>query len=602
LDQKHPIPIAKLHSWSQKTPDKPALFRCTDDRGWEAFSWAEYHQRSRDVGAALLATGHQPGECVVILSANRAEWLFTQWGIMMAAGVCTPCYMTNPPEQVSYQAGHCGARLVFVENAGQLAKVAQVRGELAKLELAIVYDPTGIEAIDGVSADWVIGFDDFLARAEQEHHTALDERITGIDRGADAFIIYTSGTTGQPKAVVISHENLAGGGVAILNHYPATFTRTVCYLPLCHIAEQSATNLVQLETGGEVYLCPEFNKLPEYLKDVRPSTMFGVPRVWEKVEATLKSSFKKLPERKQRLLKWARDVERDAVEQQARTGREQRSFKRWFANKTVLGGVKKRMGIENVEYFLTGAAPISAGTLGFFASLGVHINEVYGLSETGGMLTATMPNEVCLGTVGKPMLGVEIDIAEDGEILARGPSLSRGYLHDPESTTELWEGGWMHTGDIGSFDERGNLRITDRKKDLIINAQAKNIAPQPIEAKLTKINGISHAVVVGDRRKYLVALFTVDEVTAAGLASELGAGSADARVLAKDPAFLAYLQGELDKVNQTLARYEQIKRFEVLPQQFSIETGELTPTMKLKRRVVVTRNADLIDQIYDRPR
>jgi len=599
MDREHQIPIEKLRDWSLKTPDKAAIYRCTDD-GWQAINWAEYYQSSRDVGAALLAAGHEPGECVVILSANRAKWLFAQWGIMMAGGVTTPCYMTNPPDHVSYLVGHCRARFVFVEDAAQLAKVAQVRGELKRLELAIVFDATGMDAIDGVSPDWVVSFDEFMARAEDQHHAELEVRFDGIDRKADAFIIYTSGTTGPPKAVVISHENLSGGGVSILSHYPAANTRMVCYLPLCHVAEQSATNLVQLETGGEIYLCPEFNKLPEYLKDVRPSTLFGVPRVWEKMETALSAGFKALPPRKQQLLEWARKVELAAVEKKASTGVEPRSVRRWLANALVLNGIKKKLGIENVEYFLTGAAPISAGTLSSFASIGVRINEVYGLSETGGMLTATLPGEVSLGTVGKPMKGVEIEIAGDGEILARGPSLSRGYLHDDEASAELWEGDWMHTGDIGHFDEKGNLRITDRKKDLIITAQAKNIAPQPIEAKLTEIHGVSHAVVVGDRRKYLVALFTVDEISASGIARELGTSSSDPVALAADPLFLDYLGKQLDEVNKTLARYETIKRFEVLPLQFSIETGELTPTMKVKRRVVVDRHADLIEAIYAR--
>ena len=267
----------------------------------------------------------------------------------------------------------------------------------------------------------------------------------------------------------------------------------------------------------------------------------------------------------------------------------------------VLDGIRKKMGLENAEYFLTGAAPISGGTLSFFASLGMRINEIYGLSETGGVLTATLPDEVSLGTVGKPVAGVEIEIAEDGEILARGPSLSRGYLHDPEATAELWEGGWMHSGDIGSYDERGNLRITDRKKDLIITAQAKNVAPQPIEAKLTKIPGITHGVVVGDRRKYLAALFTLDEATMPGLASKLGIEVHDPKSVSADPRFLDYLQDQIDDVNKTLARFETIRRFEVLPTQFTEKTGELTPTMKLKRRVVVKNNADLIEQIYARP-
>jgi long-chain acyl-CoA synthetase len=251
---------------------------------------------------------------------------------------------------------------------------------------------------------------------------------------------------------------------------------------------------------------------------------------------------------------------------------------------------------------MTGAAPISSGTLSFFASVGIRIHELYGLSETGGLLTATLPGEVAIGTVGKPMIGVEIELAEDGEILARGPGLSRGYLHNPEATAELWEGGWMHTGDIGAYDDQGNLRITDRKKDLIITAQAKNIAPQPIEAKLKRIPGVSQAVVAGDRRKYLIALFTVDQETAPDIAEGLGCAATDPESLSRDDKFLEYLKGQIDGVNESLNRVESIKRFEVLPVEFGIDTGEMTPTLKVKRKVVVDKYGDVIESVYARAR
>jgi long-chain acyl-CoA synthetase len=601
VKNESPIPIEKLRQWSESTPEAPALHECLED-GWVPTTWKQYYQRARQLGAALVALGHQSGECVVILSGNRAEWLYAQWGIMMAGGVVTPCYQTNPPEHVSYLVGHCGAKIAIVENADQLAKLAQIRSELEQFRQAIVIDSEGIDAIDGVSPDWVMSFEEFLALGKEQHDAVVEERFAALDRDADAFIIYTSGTTGRPKAVLISHGNLAVGGEALLKNFPAGHTRTVCYLPLCHIAEQSATNLVQLETGGEVFLCRDYTKIAKYLQEVRPNSLFGVPRIWEKVEAALKAKFAKESPRKRKLIDWARRIEMEACDEKRDSGEEPRSFKRWLAHFLVLDKVLKALGMENVDYFLTGAAPIGTDTLKFFASLGVRINEVYGLSETGGILTATVPGEVALGTVGKPILGVELKIADDGEILARGPGLSRGYLHDPEATAELWEDGWMHSGDIGEYDNRGNLRITDRKKDLIITAQAKNIAPQPIESKLMTIRGVSHAVVVGDRRKYLIALLTLDPVNAPLIAAELGIASRDPQTLAAEDAFLEYLKGEIDRVNRTLARYETIKRFEVLPVEFSIETGEMTPTMKLKRRVVIERYSDVIETVYSRPR
>jgi 1-acyl-sn-glycerol-3-phosphate acyltransferase len=586
-------PIKKLIEWNERTPDAPALHVRTDG-GWSPVTWKQYHDRACRLGAALVALGHEEGECVVILSANRAEWLYAQYGIMMASGVVTPCYMTNPPGQVAYLMAHCKARIAFVENASQLDKVIAVKDRLPDLEHVIVFD-----AVED-PPDWVMDYERFLDGATEKHQARCKERQARMDPDADSFIIYTSGTTGNPKAVAISHNNMAHGGPAILQHYPIEKTRTICYLPLCHIAEQSATNMTQLMTGGEVYICPSVDDLPRVLPDVRPNTLFGVPRIWEKVEATLESKFDAEPPLKRKLVRWALDVEARAFETKARSGEEPVTVSRWLANRLVIDRIKKKMGLDEIQYTLTGAAPISVKTLRFFASLGFRVQEVYGLSETAGILTATLPGDVAIGTVGKPMKGVEIQIAEDGEILARGPGLSRGYLHDPESTEELWEGGWMHTGDIGEFDESGNLRITDRKKDLIITAQAKNIAPQPIEAKLKRIPGISQSVVVGDMRKYLIALLTIDEVHAPAIASSLGIESRDLAKIARDDAFVEHVGNHVEKINETLARYETIKRFEILPRDFTIEDGEMTPTMKVKRRVVVKKHADLIDRIYAR--
>ncbi len=596
-----PLPHEKFRQWSLDTPDAPALYE-RGEQEWEPISWKTYHQRACQVGSALLAMGHEPGQCVVILSGNRAEWLYCQYGITMAGGVVAPCYQTNPHDMVAYLVGHCQARTVFVEDAAQLAKLIKVRGELPRLRWVVVFDGQGVSELEGASEDWVMDFGSFMARADAAHDARRDDCTAAIDPDSDSFIIYTSGTTGLPKAVALSHKNLAFGGPAVISHYPVQTTRCISYLPLCHIAEQTATNLVQLETGGEVYLCREFAKLSTYLREVRPNSLFGVPRVWEKVEAVLQAQFAAQQGMQRKLLDWARGVESAAFEHKRRTGEEKRSLSRWLANRLVLVKIHRKMGMENIIHVLTGAAPISDSTLRFFASIGFHIQEVYGLSETAGILTATLPSEVATGTVGRPMKGVEIEIADDGEILARGPGLCRGYLHDEAATAELWEDGRMHTGDIGSFDERGNLRITDRKKDLIITAQAKNIAPQPIEAGLKRIPGISQTAVIGDRRKYLVALLTLDELAVPEMCDKLGIRVDSPQALAAHEAFQAHVQRGVDELNETLARYETVKRFELLPQDWTIESGEMTPTMKVKRRVVIDKFADMIEGIYARER
>ncbi len=586
------LPVRRLRQWSVDTPDAPALHE-RGPAGWEPISWADYHERACRVGEALLALGLEAGECVVILSGNRAEWLYAQYGITMAGGVVAPCYQTNASEMVAYLVDHCGARTVLVENAAQLAKLDQVRDRLPGLRQVVVFDAEEV----GDRED-VLAFDAFLELGGPPWRAVLEERLEELQPDDDCFVIYTSGTTGRPKAVALSHANLAASGRAVIERFPIDRTRMISYLPLCHIAEQSATNLTQLETGGEIFLCRDVAKMPAYLPEVRPNSLFGVPRIWEKVEAALQGRFDQARGMKRWLLGWARGVETRAFEHKARHGSYPRSVSRWLAHKLVLSGIRSKLGMDQVVHTLSGAAPISVGTLRFFASLGFHLHEVYGLSETCGLLTATCPQEVATGTVGKPVRGVEIRIAADGEILCRGPALSRGYLHDPEASRVLWQDDWMATGDIGRFDEAGNLRITDRKKDLIITAQAKNVAPQPIEAGLKRIPGVSQAVVIGDRRKYLVALLTLEEGEAEQRARALGLEVDDPDELPRHAAFEAWVGEQVKALNAKLARYETIRRFAILPRDFSIEGGELTPTMKVKRRVVERKYQAEIEAIY----
>jgi len=572
------VPFRMLLSWGERTPEAPALHQRGDD-GWHATSWSAYAEHARAVGAALTAWGLEPGGCVVILSGNRAEWLHLQWGIMMAGGVVAPCYTSNTTEQVAYLVGHCEASIVFADSQAQIDKLVSLHDELPELRQVVALD-------DPDDVTQAMPYADFLALAAPEHQAALQLRSDAVQPDDDAFIIYTSGTTGVPKAVVISHTNLAVEGAAVVARYPIERTRSICYLPLCHIAEQTATNLAQLETGGEVFLCPDITMMPKYLPEVRPNVLFGVPRVWEKVQAALQAKFAQASPIKQKLIYWALGVEEQAHRAQLSTGQTQGGFFRWLAHTLVIGKVQAGLGLDQVKHTLTGAAPSNPDTLRFFSSLGFQVHEVYGLSETTGLLTATKPGEPSMGTVGKPVDGVEVAIAEDGEILARGACISRGYLHDPAATAELLQNGWLHTGDTGAWDERGNLRIIGRIKDIIVTAGAKNVAPLPIEAKLTTIPGISQAVVVGDRQPYLVALLTPDPQHA---------GTAD-------PSFTESVQQHLDAINADLARYETVKRFELLDHEFTIETGELTPTMKIKRNVVYDKFADTITAIYDRAR
>ncbi len=570
-------PLQQLLGWAERTPDAPAIHEREGD-AWRTTTWAGYAQHVRAVGAALVGWGLEPGRCAVILSGNRAEWLHLQWGIMMAGGVVAPSYTSNTADQVAYLVGHCQAPIVFADSPAQLAKLAELRDRLPELRLVVALDDPG-------DAPGVMAYADFLALGTPDQAAPLEARREAIDPDDDAFIIYTSGTTGTPKAVVISHHNMAVQGRAILDRYPTERTRSICYLPLCHIAEQGATNLCQLETGGEVFICPEIALMPKYLPLVRPNALFGVPRVWEKVQAVLEGKFAEAPAPKRWLIDWALGVEARAMERQIR-GEPAGGIARSIARSLVVDTIQAQLGLDQVLHTLTGAAPTNPDTLRFFRGLGFHVHEVYGLSETTGIVTATTPGEDAMGTVGKPMQGAEIRVADDGEILVRGDCLSRGYLHDPAATAELLQDGWLHSGDLGAWDDDGNLRIVGRIKDIIVTAGAKNLAPVPIEAKLEGIPGVGQAVVVGDKRPYLIALLTRDPEHPG----------------VREPDFEAGLQAQVDAVNADLPSYETIKRFELLPTEFSIEGGELTPTMKIKRRVILDTYAETIEAVYARPR
>jgi len=338
--------------------------------------------------------------------------------------------------------------------------------------------------------------------------------------------------------------------------------------------------------------------LKDYLPEVRPNALLGVPRVWEKVEAALKGIIEESSGLKKKLLNWGLRVELAAFDHEQTTGSKENSFSRRLANKLVIDKIKGKLGMDDIIYAFIGAAPSNLDNLRFFASLGIRINEAYGMTETTGILCTTSPENQAFGTVGKPLDGVEVRIADDGEIIARGPALSKGYMHDLKASDELWEGGWLHTGDIGVIDSNGNLKITDRKKDMIVTAGGKNVAPQPLEALLKRIDGISQAVVVGDQKPYLIALLTLDPLSIEKLASDLGIMETEPTKIVLEEPMVKYVSDEIAKVNKQVARFENIRRFKLLPIDFSVESGELTPTMKMKRKVVNERYATEIEDVY----
>ena len=596
MSHRHTL-VHQLADWAHRTPDTPAVHDKRDGQ-WLHRTWAQWWRDIRATAKGLIACGHQPGDCVALVGDNRIEWVTCELAIMAAGGVPAPIYTTNTVEQTAYIVAHCRARIAIADGAVQLAKYRE--GEAAGAFAIRHYVTMDDDAATGERAQSLAALQ---ALGESVDDATLDARIDALGDRDVAMLIYTSGTTGVPKAVMLDHGGLVSVQGALMERL-AMFRehpyRMVSYLPLCHGAEQLLTTVGTLATGGKVYFCDDISKVREYLVDVRPTVFLGVPRVWEKFEAALAARMAEATGWRGKLAAWARRVEQQAFDEQVRTGRPQTGVQRRLANQLVHDKIKRALGLDELLIAITGSAPISPSTLGFFSSIGIGILEAYGLSETHGVCTITLPERPKLGTVGPALPGCEIRIAPDGEVQLRGRTMTQGYLHMPEETAALYtDDGWLCTGDLGALDDDGHLRITGRKKDLLITAGGKNVAPVELEALLQQIVGVGIPVVVGDRKPYLSALLTLDPEALPALRRQLELPDASLETLAASDALRDYLEAEIERVcNAQVARYQTIKRFRVLPHLFSNDTGELTPTMKLKRNVITARYADEIEAIY----
>ncbi len=419
-----------------------------------------------------------------------------------------------------------------------------------------------------------------------------------------ALLIYTSGTTGVPKGAMCTHRGIDAMGQSFIDTYPVTLdidpSRLISYLPLCHVAEQVFTNFLGLRSASETYFCPDLSQIKDHLVAARPHLFFGVPRVWEKFEAALTANLLTATGLKAKLTAWARLVELQSARRSIETGKEVDTFQRRLANKLVISKIKSAIGLDELVGAGSGAAPAAHSTLEFFASIGILIHEGFGMTETTGMATAQPLGMPRFGSVGQALPGVEIRIADDGEILLRGPNMVPGYLHMPEETAELYaDDRWMRTGDLGALDQDGFLSITGRKKDLLITAGGKNVAPAEMENHLQGIPGVGQAVVVGDRQPYLCAILALEEEALPDLCNAAGVEVAPLAEIAGNEKVRAFLADRVESdCNTKVARYQTIKKFEVLPHMLSVEGGELTPTMKVKRNVINDKYKSVIDGMY----
>ncbi len=588
--------VAQLFDHAATTPEKVAM-KAKVRGAWRAFTWGDYRDEVRAIARGLIALGHAEGECVALVGKNRPEWVFCEMAIMAVRGVPAPIYTTSTPEQVAFIVNNSRARIAIADDAEQLGRYRDciAAGAMAAEVLVVM---------DALNAPGAVSLDALKALGTDAFDAELDRRIATIGMEDLAVLIYTSGTTGTPKGVMLDHGNVAALVDAVRERYAVYFDeneyRVVSYLPLCHVAEQIFTVFAHLSTGGEVWFCPDLKEIKEHLLEAHPTVFLGVPRVWEKFQAALEAKLSQSTGFKAWLTDWARRTELAAFEAEARTGAPVGGLSRALANRLVISKVKGALGLDRLQLAATGAAPIATHTLRFFASLGIVIHEAYGMSETTGVTHVQPYRRPRFGTVGPALVGVEARIAEDGEICVRGRTMTRGYLHLPEQTAELFTAdGWLCTGDLGEIGEDGYLRITGRKKDLLITSGGKNVAPAELEAYLQQIVGVAQAVVVGDRQPYLCALVTLDPENLGALRTLTNAPDADVATLAADPRVTAFLMAEAERLcNAKVASYQTIKRLRVLPVDFSVDGGELTPTMKLKRNVVSTKYAAEIEAVF----
>jgi long-chain acyl-CoA synthetase len=584
---------------------KPALLRRCRGDAVEELSTQEFFDRIRDFSLGLGALGVEPGDRVAILSDSRPEWVIADLAALTAGAVTAPIYPTLPEAQVRYILADSGARVAVVADATQAAKVRAAWDDLPALSALVIMDSDGeSEGTRGASGREELS----LAEATDRGHRRLmtedglgreyKERATAIAPDQLATIIYTSGTTGEPKGVMLTHGNVASnvmdGGAVVRVHAEDD---ALSFLPLSHAFERAVVFLY-LYHGVTVTFAESLDTIARDLGTVKPTVMTGVPRVYEKFHARVHEAVAGAPAVRRRLFHWAVGVGL----RQARARLAGRSvglsarLQLGLAERLVLSKIRGRLG-GRLRFVVSGSAPLSTPIAEFFFAIGIPVVEGYGLTETSPTLTVNPLERPKLGTVGPAIRNVELRIADDGEVLARGPNVMQGYYGKPEATAEVMRDGWFCTGDIGSLDDDGYLTILDRKKELIVTAGGKNIAPNPIEAELKRSALVAEAVLIGDRRPYVSALLVPDF---AALAAHTGAGAAVAsrEEIVERPDVVALFDEVVGRVNTGLARHEQIKRSALLPAEFGIATGELTPTLKVKRRVVAQRWSDVIERLY----
>ncbi len=594
----HTLPARLLH-WERTTPSRLAL-RHRDLGLWREFSWREYAERSARTGLGLLELGVAAGDRVSIIGDNRPEWLFADLGTQGIGAVVVGVYATSPADEIHYVLEHSGSVVAIVEDEEQLDKVLAVRDRLPDLRHIVLMEPRG--ATHHLAEGAAITFDALLELGRARQRREFDDRVAALDPSSLAVLVYTSGTTGPPKGAMLTHANLDAAAVAV----PAAFASSqddeiLSYLPLCHIAERIFSVIAPVAVGARVSFGGGADELVADLREVQPTIFFGVPRVWEKMLAGIEirmgdaSWFKR-----KNFHIWmgvGRRLARKRLDRVPLTVMDRvLEAVGWLL---LYRPLRERLGMARVRFAGSGAAPVAPQVIEAFWSLGVRIREAYGQTEGTGLATYTPEGDVRPGSVGVPYDGIELRIADDGEILLRGACVFAGYYRNDAATHETVDAdGWLHSGDVGELSADGVLRITDRKKDLIITAGGKNISPSWIENKLKVSPWVREAIVIGDRRKFCVALIGIELDTVSDWATRRRLSFTTYKDLSEQPEVRALIAEWVEEVNADLAPVEQVKRFALLPKALDHDEGELTATQKVKRRAIERMFKDTIDELY----
>jgi long-chain acyl-CoA synthetase len=568
---------------------------------WHDITWNDYHDQVKAVACALMAMGLERGETAAIIGDNCPEWVYADLGIQCCGAATTGVYATNAWQQVEYVVANSDARFFFVENEEQLDKWLHFKDKAPNLKKVVVWDTEGLRQFEDPMVITLEELIDMGRQAAADDPDMFFNRIESIKPDDVSVLIYTSGTTGPPKGAMLTHRNCLWMGHAITTDYPMTTKDEVMsFLPLCHIFEQLFTVLGHIACGHIVNFIESPDTVAENMMEISPTVGYAVPRIWEKYYSAIQIRMSDATLLKRLVFAVALKIGKKRARLTMNFDPVPIYLKIAYqlAYGAVFRKLRERMGFDRIRVAISGAAPIAPEILYFYQSIGVNLVEAYGQTEGTGATTASRIGRVKFGAVGQPLTGVEIKIAGDGEILVKSPGVFKGYFKNPQATAATVVDGWLHSGDVGELDEDGFLKITDRKKDIIVTAGGKNITPQYIENKLKASIYINDAIVIGDQRKYLSCLIMIDEDNVVKYAQDNKIQFSTYKDLTRDADINKLIEGEVRAVNETLARVEQVKKFCILPKKLYEEDGEVTPTMKVKRQFVNEAFSDLINSMY----